>query len=42
MPKTKLSKVAKDVNVGTNTLIEFLRKKGILEEAEAQHQHPRG
>ena len=34
MPKTKLSKVAKDVNVSTNTLIDFLRKKGILEEAE--------
>ncbi len=34
MPKTKLSKVAKDVNVGTNTLIEFLRKKGISVEGE--------
>ncbi len=32
MPKTKLSKVATEVNVSTKTLFDFLRKKGIVEE----------
>jgi len=32
MPKTKLKDVAAKVNVSTNTLIDHLRKKGILEE----------
>ena len=29
MAKTKISKIAKDLNVAMPTLIEFLRKKGI-------------
>ena len=32
MAKTKISKVAKDINVALPTVVEFLRKKGITVE----------